>query len=103
MFMQDQLAAIYDALGDTCAYKASGEPEGAPSTEIKATLSSRPADVLGGEQISTHYEVRVPSASVGGAVLRGATFAFDGTLYQATAHGQPLVDRGELLVPVKRV
>lgn len=101
MFMTDQdMAAIFDAVGDGCTFKANGSGDG---VAIKATLSSRPADVLGGEQISTHYEVRVASAAVGGLVARGAKFTFGANTYEATAYGQPLHDQAELVVPVRRV
>jgi hypothetical protein len=101
MFMTDQdMAAIFDAVGDGCTFKANGLGDG---VAIKATLSTRPAEVLSGEQISTQYEVRVASAAVGGAVQRNATFTFGTTTYKATQYGQPLHDQAELVVPVRRV
>lgn len=100
MVFDQALAAIHEALGDACTFTPEGAADSVP---IKAVLSARPGDVLGGDQISTHYEVRVASSAVGGAVMRGSLFVFSGVTYKATASGQPLVDQAELLVPVKRV
>lgn len=96
--MDFPLADLYEALGDLGQYKPNAS---AALVDVHFSLDARPTDVLGGEQISTRYEVRVPKASVGGAVLRGAVFVLGGVSYEATAKGQPSDDGSELIVPVR--
>lgn len=96
--MDFPLADLYEAVGDLGQYKAT---PAASAVDVRFCLDARPADVLGGEQISTRYEVRVPKATVGGAVPRGAVFVLDGVSYEATAKGQPSDDGSELIVPVR--
>ena len=91
---------LYTAMGDACTYTPAG---GGAAVAIHAVLEARPADVLGGEQISTRYEVRVPAASVAGQVGRGARFVIKGVTYEATAKGQLFQDATELVAPVKAV
>lgn len=89
---------LYAALGDACTYTPAG---GGASALVMAVLEARPGDVLGGEQVSTRYEVRLPAASVSGQVARGARFFIKGVTYEATAKGQPFQDVAEIVVPVK--
>ena len=96
--MDFPLSDLYAAMATPCSYTAA---LGGPASAIRAVLDSRPADVLGGDQLSTRYEVRVQSADVGGQVARGARFELAGVVYQATAAGQPIDDGKELSVPVK--
>lgn len=97
--MDFPLSDLYAAMGDACTYTPAG---GGASVLIQALLDCRAADVLGGEQISTRYEVRLPAASIpGGQVSRGATFVIGGVTYRATAAGQPILDGKELSIPVQ--
>lgn len=91
---------LYAAVGDACTYTPVG---GGEAQSIRAVLEARPADVLGGEQTSTRYEVRVPAVAVGGAVARGDRFTFGAVTYEATAKAQPMLDATELVAPVKVV
>lgn len=96
--MDFPLDDLYAAMAGDCTFTPAG---GAASQPIKAVLDARPNDALGGEQISTRYEVRVTKTAVGGAVARGALFVFGSVTYRATAHSQPMADGAELIVPVK--
>lgn len=96
--MDFPLSDLYATMADACTYTPAGGGAGVP---IKAMLDCRPAEVLGGEQVSTRYEVRVPAVSVGGQVGRGATFVFGAVTYRATAAGQPILDGNELSIPVQ--
>ena len=98
--MNFPLSDLYAAMGTACTYTPAG---GGAGSQIKAVLDSRPADVLGGEQISTRYEVRLTAADVGGKVARGARFQFGSVIYETTAYAQPLDDGAELVAPVKVV
>lgn len=97
MFPTDRL---YEALGTPCSFTQQGAAE---AVSIRAVLDARPADVLGGEQISTRYEIRCPAGPVGGLVRRGARFALAGNTYEATASSQPILDGAELVTPVRLV
>jgi hypothetical protein len=98
--MDFPLADLYAAMGDTCIYTPVG---GGAALPIKAVLDARPGDVLGGDQVSTRYEVRLPASALPGAVVRGDRFNFAGVVYQATAAAQPIYEGAELSVPVKAV
>lgn len=97
MFPVDRL---YQALGVPCSFTQHGAPE---AISIRAVLDARPADVMGGDQISTRYEIRCPAGAVGGLVRRGARFALSGGTYEATANSQPILDGTELVTPVRLV
>lgn len=98
--MDFPLADLYEAVGDLGQYKPNAA---AVAVDRWFTLDARPTDVLGGEQVSTRYEVRIPKVSVNGAVPRGALFVLKGASYEATAKGQPNDDGEELIVPVRLV
>jgi hypothetical protein len=98
--MDFPLSALYAALAEPCTYTPAS---GGASALITAVLDAHPGDVLGGEQVSTRYEVRVPADFVAGAVGRGARFVISGVIYEATRAGQPILDGRELSVPVRVV
>jgi hypothetical protein len=93
------LSALFAAVGVACTFTPAG---GAALAEpIFVTLDARTGDALGGEQVSTRYEVRVQRADVGEAVRRGARFQIGADAYTATADFQPILDGLELSGPVK--
>ncbi len=96
--MNFPLADLYAAMATPCSFTAA---VGGVAQPILAVLDSRPSDALGGDQLSTRYEIRVQAAEVGGRVSRGANFEIGGVVYQATAASQPIDDGKELAVPVK--
>ena len=97
MFPTDRL---YLALGTPCSYT----PQGATvAISIRAVLDARPADVLGGDQVSTRYEIRCPAGPVSGLVRKGARFVLGTATYEATTSSQPILDGAELVTPVRLV
>ena len=97
MFPTDRL---YQALGTPCSFTQQGASE---AISIRAVLDARPADVLGGDQISTRYEIRCEAGPVSGLVRKGARFVLGTHTYEATTSSQPILDGAELVTPVRLV
>ena len=77
MFPTDRL---YQALGTPCSFTQQGASE---AISIRAVLDARPADVLGGDQISTRYEIRCEAGPVSGLVRKGARVGVTSNSHEA--------------------
>lgn len=90
---------LYVAIGDVCTYTPAGGV--AQAEPVHVVVDARPGEVLGGEQVSTRYEVRMAASQFAGGVRRGARFLVKGVNYEATQRAQPFNGGDELVCPVQ--
>jgi hypothetical protein len=92
---------IYLAIGDVCTYTPSGGV--AQAEPVRVVVEARPGEALGGDQVATRYEIRMPASQFPQPVRRGALFVVKGVTYQASQKAQPFNGGDELVCPVQVV